>query len=330
MPSPLSPLPGELGDTFSVAKALKAGVPRWRLYTSDLEIPFSGVRTIPTQAPACPATADKELLTRMKLLAPGLREEAFFSHASAAALWQIPLPSSAFDAIDVSVVNPTRPLRRKGVRAHRVNPELVRVVEHEGLRVTDPASTWAQLASMLTFRDLVAAGDAIVLAKEQAGPYDTSENEPSLATLADLKDAAAQRHPSAKTLRSALPLVRTNAWSRPETHVRLLLTEAGLPEPELNYNVFDEIGHWVKCVDLAYPKWRIAIEYQSAYHREAKQYSKDLAALSALSRLGWYTVQLTSDHVFAHPNMTKSMVSEAITAQQRRPLYAPTRPELPT
>ncbi|WP_167132243.1 hypothetical protein [Paramicrobacterium chengjingii] len=97
----------------------------------------------------------------------------------------------------------------------------------------------------------------------------------------------------------------------------------------LNYNVVDEIGHWVKCVDLAYPEWRIAIEYQSAYHREAEQFARDVTALTELTRVGWYTVQLTSKHVFAYPRLTASTVKEAIDAQKQRPLHAPTRPELP-
>ncbi|WP_166980782.1 hypothetical protein [Paramicrobacterium fandaimingii] len=330
MTPPLSPLPDELGSVFTVAEALEAGVPRWRLNADDLETPFWGVRARPASETDSKASAEQALIERMSRLAPALPDGAFFSHAPAAAVWRIPLPYAAYDSLDVSVIDPLRPFRRRGVRPHRVKPGLVRVTEHRGFRVTDPASTWAQLATRLSLFDLVAAGDAAVLAKDSAGPYDRSTPSQPLTTIDALADAISRRHPRAALLRQALPRVRTNAWSRPESHVRLLLVDAGLPEPELNYNVVDEIGHWVKCVDLAYPEWRIAIEYQSAYHREPEQYSRDVTALTELTRLGWYTVQVTSKHVFAYPHLAAATVTEAITAQKRRPLHAPTHPELPT
>lgn len=329
MSRPLSPLPDSLGDVFTVAEALEAGVPRWRLKANDMETPHWGVRVRGASNDASHSAA-RALIEYMKNLAPALPTNAFFSHAAAAALWRMPLPFAEYESLDVSVVDPQRTVRRRGVRPHRVKPKQVRVVEHDGLRVTDPASTWAQLATRLTLYDLVAAGDAAVLAKEPAGPYDNSGPQPPLTTLDALADAISRRHPRAALLRQALPLVRTNSWSRPESHVRLLVADAGLPEPVLNYNVVDEIGHWVKCVDLAYPQWRVAIEYQSAYHREAAQYSRDVTALAELTRLGWYTVQLTSKHVFLYPHLTAAAVADAIDAQKKRPLHAPTRPELPT
>lgn len=329
MTPPLSPLPDSLGHVFTVAEALAAGVPRWRLNARDLEAPLWGVRVRQASDEGPGLSAEQSLVTRMGRIAPALPDGAFFSHASAAALWRMPLPYSRYDAVDVSVIDPQRPVRRRGIRPHRVKPGLIRVTEHRGFRVTDPASTWAQLATHLSLFDLVAAGDAAVLAKESAGPYDRSRPSPPLTTIDALADTISRRHPHAALLREALPLVRTNAWSRPESHLRLLLIAAGLPEPVLNYNVVDEIGHWVKCVDLAYPEWRIAIEYQSAYHREAEQFARDVTALTELTRLGWYTVQLTSKHVFTYPRLTVSTVKEAIDAQKQRPLHAPTRPELP-
>ncbi|PFG30717.1 hypothetical protein [Paramicrobacterium agarici] len=329
MGRPISPLPASLGEVFTVAEALEAGVPRWRLDADDLEAPFWGVRRRTASTEPLEGTRSQALIARMHDLAPALPSYAFFSHAPAAAAWGLPLPLREYDVLDVSVADPHRTVRRRGVRPHRVKPELVQVVEHRGLRITDPASTWVQLATRLSLYDLVAAGDAVVRVKESAGPYDHSTPTPPLTTVDALADAISRRHPRAALLRQALPLLRTNSWSRPEPHLRLLLVDGGLPEPVLNYNIVDEIGRWVKCVDLAYPQWRIAIEYQSAYHREAAQYSRDVSALAELARLGWYTVQLTSTHVFAYPNLAASTVGEAILAQQKRPLHAPTRPELP-
>ncbi|WP_166980851.1 hypothetical protein [Paramicrobacterium fandaimingii] len=329
MSRPRSPLPNDLPDAFSTRDARALGVPTWRLRTDELVSPFRGVR-VHAASIVPDLTSERHLLQRIAHVYPVLAEGAFLSLSAAAAVWQIPLPRRHYDFLDVSVVNPTRPTRLTGVTAHRVEPGLVNVVEHNGYRVTDPASTWAQLATRLELYDLVAAGDAVVLDKQPAGPYHRDDmGSPPLGTLHDLHDAASPRRPKRSLLRRALPLVRTNAWSRPESHLRLLLVDAGLPEPELNYNIGDETGHWVKCVDLAYPEWRIAIEYQSAYHRTADQYSRDVSALAELARLGWYCIQVTSAHVFTYPHMAVSMVTDAVDAQQQRPLFARLKPQLP-
>lgn len=321
-------IPDHFDEVFTVREAKRSGVTAWRLNREDLVAPFRGVRARKADV-LTDLDAEQKLLQQMRHLRPLLSERAFFSFGAAAVALGLPLPRAALSTLDVSTFGSSHPTRLSGVAGHRTTPGMVTVIEHDGFRITDAASTWAQLGSRLSLRDLVAVGDAAVRAKKPAGPYAPQKTTPPLATLDELSDAAKRKHPKRHMLLKALPLIRTNSWSRPESHVRLLLMEAGLPEPELNYNVFDEIGHWVKCVDLAYPQWRVAIEYQSAYHREAKQYAKDIAAQSELLRLGWYTVQLASDQVFAHPRMTAETVSEAIAAQKARPLFYHAKPVLP-
>ncbi len=67
---------------------------------------------------------------------------------------------------------------------------------------------------------------------------------------------------------------------------------AGLPDPELNIDVFDDRGRFVGCVDLAYPQQRVAIEYLGMLHGE--QWAQDVERLAALRAAGWTVIEVTS------------------------------------
>jgi hypothetical protein len=51
--------------------------------------------------------------------------------------------------------------------------------------------------------------------------------------------------------------------SAPERLLAIRLTRHGLARPELQHVVRDASGAFVARVDLAYPKWKILIEYDS-------------------------------------------------------------------
>src|SRR5205823_3781601 len=51
--------------------------------------------------------------------------------------------------------------------------------------------------------------------------------------------------------------------SPPERQLAHALVSHGLPEPELQFVVLDTDGRSVARCDLAYPQWRIVIEYDS-------------------------------------------------------------------
>ena len=53
-----------------------------------------------------------------------------------------------------------------------------------------------------------------------------------------------------------------------ETRLRLLLVEAGLPEPLVNEWVRDDHGVPPHCPDLSWPQWKVAVDYDGRLHRE--------------------------------------------------------------
>jgi very-short-patch-repair endonuclease len=67
---------------------------------------------------------------------------------------------------------------------------------------------------------------------------------------------------------------------------------AGLPEPVLNHDVYDEHGEFLGCVDLAYPEKKIAVEYNGTIH--STRYAADVERLAKLRAAGWEVIEVTS------------------------------------
>lgn len=261
------PLPPELeGQPFTVATASAAGVGRQRLRASDLRAPFHGVRTtFPLATP----------LDYARAYAARMTEHQFFSHVTAAQLWDIPMPR-AFEQrreLDVSVIAPGYPPQAKGVIGHRVTR--AKVVVRRGLRVADPAQTWAQLAGTLSVTDLVVAGDHLVRRKRPAS------------TMDELR-AVANRN----NLRAALQQIRPKTDSPQETRLRLLLVAGGLPEPAVGHTVTTAAG-FVATPDLAYVEARVAIEYLGSDHWiDPQVFADDIQRREALQAAGWRVVEV--------------------------------------
>ena len=99
--------------------------------------------------------------------------------------------------------------------------------------------------------------------------------------------------PGVATIRAALELTRPGVESPQETETRLLLVAAGLPQPVIQYEVRDG-SRLIARVDLAYPQWRIAIEYEGDGHRtDASQWRRDIQRQRALDERGWIVIRLT-------------------------------------
>ncbi|MFY1654640.1 hypothetical protein ACN27J_27635 [Solwaraspora sp. WMMB762] len=55
-----------------------------------------------------------------------------------------------------------------------------------------------------------------------------------------------------------------------------LLHDAGLPRPVPQHNVAGPRGRFIGRVDLAYPQWRIALEYEGDHHRGRATFRRDV------------------------------------------------------
>ncbi len=314
-------LPRQLGDVFHVAEARDAGVNRGRLSRNDLERPFHGVRAL-RQADAVdvddPFGRQAEWRRRRALAyAPRLRPGQFFSHETAAALWHAPLPLAWTGSriahgrelpVHVSVFDDAPLVRTPGVVAHRARRKTSSLTEIDGFPVTTAAGAWASLGS-LPLVDLVALGDYFCRVW-RAGPGRPNVGMPPIATLGDLRTTIASgRRVGIRRLREAVELIREDSWSPRESAVRCHLVLSGLPEPELNHDVFDDRGRFLGCVDLAYPSRKVAIEYHGMLHQQ--RYAADVERIAALRAAGWTVIEVTSA-LFTAPDELVARVRAAL------------------
>lgn len=280
-------LPDSLREraAFSVREARRFGLGFRRLGASDLQRPYPGVRV--------PAAADLDHVARANAYALRMPPTQVFSHMTAALILGVPLPRrlERSSTLHVSVRSGADAPLARGVLGHVIRPERLVEVEHDGLRVTGPATTWCQLAGDLGLDDLVAAGDFLVTGTEP------TRGEVPLSTLAELS-VSLDRHRGARgirTARAAITEVRYGAVSRRETFLRLAMVRNGLPQPELNFFVLNESGDFVAIVDAAYPEFRVAVEYESDLHREPDRFRADIRRRERLEDEGWTVVRVTAD-----------------------------------
>lgn len=71
-----------------------------------------------------------------------------------------------------------------------------------------------------------------------------------------------------------------------ETRLRLLLVDAGLPEPVLQHPARTAVGEL--HLDLAWPDRRIGLEYDGyAWHADQTAFARDRRRWRALAAAGW-------------------------------------------
>ncbi len=293
---------------------------------SDLSRPFRGVRVIQADgADSAPVETlpkaewgSDEWTRHCTALLVALPEHSCFSHLTAARIWPLPLPrSSAEESVHVCVTRPSRPPRRTGVVGHELSDPLARAAVRRGLPVIDPATLFCQLAASLTLADLVAVGDALIL--EPVVP--SSIDDQPWVSLRELTERVERfRGRGKRTAASAVSLVRPGAESRPETLLRLAIRAAGLPEPEVNVDVFDSVGRFIGRGDLVYRQWRVIVEYDGEQHRtDTWQFDRDIRRLEDLAGSGWRVVRLTVRSFFQNRYAAMQRITQALQDGGWRP-----------
>lgn len=326
------PLPERLGAIFTVQDAATVGVNGGRMRRADLDAPFSGIRAErvvaeleegdgggePDRLDAFRRQAAERGL-QARRYAPRLRPGQFLSHESVVALLDGPMPlitakGVAVDGttlpVHVSTLGDGPLVRAEGVRAHRADPRTTRRIKVDGLVIADPATTWAQLGAW-SVPDLVALGD--YFCRVWRSGYGRSHvGKKPMASVADLRARieGVRRH-GIRRLREAIELIREDSWSPRESKLRCLIVRAGLPEPLLNHDVYDDHGRFLGCVDLAYPGKKVAIEYHGLMH--ASTYAADVERIAALRAAGWTVIEVTSA-LFARPTELLARIRRAIRA----------------
>ncbi|MDJ0338075.1 hypothetical protein [Cryobacterium sp. PH31-O1] len=266
----------------------------------DIEHPFWGI--------CLAAGSIHDVKDRCRAFLPRMPAGAFFSHATAALLYGMPLPGNleTDPRIHVTVVAQNRSLRAVGVVGHcvAVRPEVNSVA---GLPVLEPISAWCQLADVLTLNDLVAVGDHLL------------RPELGLATAPEITARIVQYsgNRGARRLRAAGALIRPRVESRRETFLRLFLMMCGFPEPETNVNIPLPAGKRGVRGDLVYLRYKILVEYDGEQHRtDAAQYNRDAERLHDLRGAGWLVITVRKG---SSQDWVRSAVDGALRSRGWRP-----------
>lgn len=317
MPKRVDLPPNLLGRPFAVNEARDAEVGEGRLRGRDLARPFHGIRA-PVSDPR-EGNDRVALLRHCRAYAPLLRPGQFFSHLTAARLWNCPLPFefTAGEPLHVSTLAPARAPRSRGIVGHQLPGDRAETTRRHGLPIVDASSTWCQLASMLPLDDLVAVGDALVLDPLVLDPLDL---RPYL-TLEQLRDRSANWHGhGCRAAQSALLLIRGGAESRPESLLRLLIARSALPEPEVNVDVTDTAGRVLGRGDLVYRRWRTVVEYDGDEHRtSSRQYDRDITRIENFAHAEWRVVRVRKRGLFGTPQATIARIERVLRAAGWRP-----------
>ncbi len=118
-------------------------------------------------------------------------------------------------------------------------------------------------------------------------------------------------------VREQIERMRPGTDSSTETRARLALVAANLPCPRVNEVVLDPRGGYVKRVDLAYPNYRIAIEYDGDHHRtDREQWQDDIRRRRALEALGWTVIVIVAQDL-RDPTAFVNRVRQEIRAARR-------------
>jgi very-short-patch-repair endonuclease len=287
-----------LTDIMPAAQAMPEylasfGVPRSGRRAADLKTPFRGVR-VPVNWGDDPVSLARAFSVKMSPL-------HFFSHATAAILhgMRIPLAMRQQDVIHVMSNEPGRPPRDKRVRGHVGSAT---AMEINGLRMTNPVTTWCLLGAVLGLEELVIAADGLVRRKSP------------VATMAQLQQAVAGWRGARgyRNLLAALEDVRERTDSARETMLRLLLVRNGLPEPMVNAPIRNRTGRVVAHADLAYPDVKLVVEYDGDQHRtDHAQYYIDVDRLEKITREGWRVIRVNQQHM-REPRKLASLVRQAL------------------
>jgi very-short-patch-repair endonuclease len=193
---------------------------------------------------------------------------------------------------------------QRGLLVRNEALDIDEIVSINRLRVTSAVRTAFDLGRYLPRGAAVAQLDALMRATRFSS---------------DDVSALAHRYKGARGLRrlkAALPLVDAGAMSPKETWLRLLLRDAGLPEPSLQIPLVRR-QRLIAVFDLGWDEYKVAAEYDGDYHRSDRgRFVKDIDKLSMAEEQGWLVIRVVAEH---RPATVVSRVYRALTSRGWHP-----------
>lgn len=162
---------------------------------------------------------------------------------------------------------------------------------------TSPACTWAMFSAYLELEELIVLADSMMrrdrrLCRTTIDALSLYLDEAEAQVRADKENGAnSYLFRGYNKCRRALLLARAGTDSSMETRTRLVLLKYGLNCPQVNYPIF--VGNNTRPIylDLAYPEFKICIEYEGSHH--AGQWLNDARRRQMIEDAGWKYIQVT-------------------------------------
>ena len=159
--------------------------------------------------------------------------------------------------------------------------------------VTCVTRLWLDLGPALDDDERVVLGDHLVHRAEQET---AGGGERLLARLRRAIETTRSCRNHRRLLRAAVERVRVGAHSPRETTLRLALIAGGLPEPDLQIEVWDpefSLRH-PATADLGYERARLALHYDGGHHGRDRQIDRDVQRNAAFERRGFRNITVSS------------------------------------
>lgn len=198
----------------------------------------------------------------------------------------------------VAVSDANKKYRVKGVAAVVWPYPIDTVMVERQFRCVSPACTWAMFSSYLELEELIVLADSMMRRNRRLRRAEMDE----LIAYLDVVEAhvrtireegrRAKLFQGFDNCRRALLVARAGTDSSMETRTRLAVMKYGLDCPQVNYPFLDRKNGRSWYLDLAYPEFKVCIEYDGSHH--AGRWLDDVRRRQAIEDEGWRYIQVTN------------------------------------
>lgn len=187
-----------------------------------------------------------------------------------------------------------------GLLVHRDHLTYTEVVRRNGLWVTSPQRTAFDLARGGDLVEAVVAVDALA----RKGKFN-----PDLLLLLSVRYRGCRGNDS---IPDVLAHVDRAAGSPMESRLRMLIVQAGLPRPQVQWVVQDQAERRAVWLDMAYPDHMIGIEYEGEGHATTEAVLRDVGRYTRLVDKGWRIYRYTKYEIYGEADRIVAELTRAL------------------